>query len=212
MANPADMPAPERIAETPQELLKRYRLDRFVTTLPKLPPAHGDVDFDPARDDLKGFYIQVPVKALDDLKLWIGTPNEEHAGHAAVAKGRATQQAGPAPELMDEAVISAAEHHVLFGRVDDALLSDSFWSGIVSGLLDRISQISILIGQDLVVPDKTMVRIANTPTAYFHRVTVYGSGTIRFLSNCKLICETFEMLPAPSTPGGPGTTTVGQIR
>ena len=212
MTNPADMPAPAHIAETPQERLKRYRLDRFVTTLPTLPPAHGDVDFDPARDDLKGFYVQVPVKTLDDLKTWIGAPNDEHPEHTAGSKGRQIQEVGPAAELMDEAVIAAAERHVLFGRVDDAMLSDSFWSSIVNGLLGRISQISILIAQDLVVPDKTMVRIANTPTAYFHRVTVYGSGTIRFLSNCKLICETFERLPAPSTPGGPGTTTVGQIR
>src|SRR5207237_435731 len=136
------MPASERIAETPQERLKRYRLDRFVTTLPTLPPAHGDVDFDPARDDPHGLHIQAPVQTEE-------------------SKGRQIQQVGPAAELMDEAVIAAAERHVLFGRVDDAMLSDSFWSGIVSGLLGRISQISILIAQDLVVPDKTMVRIAN---------------------------------------------------
>jgi hypothetical protein len=210
LTNPAERPALERVAETPQERLKRYRLDRFVTTLPKLPPPHGDIDFDPARADLKGFYILAPVKTLDDLKLWIGSPNDEHAAHTAASRGRPLSQVGPAPALLDDAVIAAAEQQVLFGRVDDALLSDPFWSGIVSGLLRRYSQIPILIAQDLVVPDRTTVRIANTPTAFFHRVTVYGSGTIRILSDCKLITETFEVLLAPSTSGGPGATT-GQI-
>ncbi len=204
------MPAPESIPER----LKRYRLDRFVKTLPTLPRSHGDIRFDPSRDDVKQFYVHVPVQSLADLKLWMGYPNEQYAHPKQ--EGRPTPGVDPPVQTRhvgltvgpaDEAVVEAAEHHVLFGYVDDSLLADPFWSSIVNGLLQRVPRIPIVLAENLVVPDGTTVTLANTPTAFFDRVTVYGSGSIRFLSDCKLIANTFEVLPAPSVSDGPGTTT-----
>jgi len=202
----------------PSELrdwLREYRLDRHIKTWPTSSPPKGDLWFDPDRDDVKQYYVRVPVESLADLKAWMGAPNNTAHGGERPDKTQATASASggrqPAPIITaasDDATVRAAERHVLFEDVDERMLGDPFWSGIVSGLLSRWREIPMLVLSSLVVFDDMTVRISNTPTALFDGVKIYPTGHLRFLNDCKLICRTFEMVPPkPTSPVGDVTTT-----
>jgi hypothetical protein len=192
---------PLPIPEDPQERLKHYRLDRFVKTLPALPRSKGDIYFDPKREDVKQYYVRVPVESLADLKLWTGVPNDhiDHLRHwqhlrsvpsPSIAKGRDDEML----RELGDAALADAEYNILHGFVDDVLIEDPHWGAIVRGLLERMQFINILTIDHLVVQDGQRVTISNTPTAYINRVTVYGSGSIVFASRCKLISDMIEHL------------------
>ncbi len=211
MAGQPDKRAPVPFPEGPQERLRHYRLDRLVTTLPTLPRVRGDIHFDPAREDVKQFYLQAPVQSLEDLKLWIGLPND-HVDHTRYWQHLRTVAVPPVSARPGNAVlndlppqvIADAEHNVLFGFVDEVLLADPFWKAIATRLLER-KHVAILHAADLVVDDGQSVTISNTPTAFFNRVTVYGSGSIILRNDCKLIADTVEHLPAAAGPMGIGS-------
>jgi hypothetical protein len=100
---------------------------------------------------------------------------------------------------IDAQVVADAEYIVLNGYVDQDMLSNPFWGAVAEGLLGRFQSLSMLTLLDLVVHDGQTVVFSNTPTVYFNKVTVYGSGTLDFQSDCKMIAHTFEsIVPAVS--------------
>jgi hypothetical protein len=204
-----EVPAPD--PQSIQERLEQYGLYRFVQTLPTLAPSYDDIHFDPACEDVKQFYLHVPVESLADLKLWTGLPND-HIDHTKyknhlkqVKVPTLAAQVGPEIlQVVEPQVITDAEHNLLFGYVDDQLLRNPFWMAVAHHLLERNSSIYILHLMDLVVQDGQTVRISNTPTAFFRKVTVYGSGLIDFHGDCKLIADTVEHIPTPILGGDDG--------
>lgn len=211
MASNSERNAITHSPQDPQERLKFYRLDRFVKAMPSPPPERRDMHFDPGREDARQYYVRVPVESLDDAKLWMGFPND-HIDHRRHWQHLRPVAAPPFPEKggrdalrqVPREVIADAEHNVLFGYVDEGLLREPFWAAIVEALRDRLRDLQILVIGDLVVQDGETVTISNTPTAYFNRVTVYGSGSIVLEGNTKIIADVIEHLDAPST-GRAGT-------
>jgi hypothetical protein len=202
-------PGPEGI----EERLKRYRLFRFLQELPTLPPSNDDIHFDPANERMNQFYLHAPVESLDDLKLWMGLPND-HIDHKKyrnhlrqVEVPKLTSVVGrDIVRVVDAQVIADAEQNLLFGYVDAELLRNEFWMAVAHGLLERLRNIYILVIQDLVVHDSQTVRFSNTQTAFFNSVTIYGSGRLDFGSDCKLIADSISYipkLPVPDVTGGP---------
>ena len=211
-----DQDAAHGVPSELRDWLRDNRLDRHITTWPTTTQPKGDVLFDPERDDMKQFYVRVPVESLADLKAWMGAPNRNPSGldKAGRTDSRASGTAGgrqPAPIQtggLDDNTLRASERQVLFEDVDERMLGDPFWNGIIRGLLDRWHEIPMLVLPSLVVPDGVTVRIANTPTALFDSVKIYPTGHLRVLNDCKLICRSFEMVPPkPSTSVGDVTTT-----
>jgi hypothetical protein len=207
-----------RSPESVEERLKAYGLDRFVKTLPTIAPTHDDIHFDPGRNDVKQFYIHVPVESLADLKLWTGLPND-HIDHSKyrnhlkrVDEPVLTSVVGAEIlKVVDQQVVADAEFNLLFGYVDQELLRNPFWMAVAHGLLERVKDLHILHLQDLVVHDGQRVTISSTPTAFFQTITVYGSGVIDFRSGCKVIADTISHVPFPvvtiddEIDGGPVT-------
>jgi hypothetical protein len=181
-------------AEGMAERFREYRLDRFGTTLREFPDTQADIPFDPANPDVRQFYVRAPVESLDDLKLWTGVPNDRleptwtsHLKCVTVPAPQTVKQTALDPQL-----VADAEHNILFGYVDDKLLSNAFWRLIADGLLERWRTINILLLQDLVVNDGQTVTLSNTQTAFFRKVTVYPTGVIKFRDDCKIIADTIE--------------------
>ena len=81
--------------------------------------------------------------------------------------------------------------------MDDKLLSNAFWRLIADGLLERWRMVNILCLLDLVVYDGQTVTLSNTQTAFFRKVTLYGSGILSLQSDCKIITDTFEHIASP---------------
>jgi hypothetical protein len=207
-----DQDAARGVPSELRDWLREYRLDRHITTWPTSPPPKGDLLFDPERADVKQYYVRVPVESLADLKAWIGAPNKNPASLEKAGRADATRSGRQSAPIhtggIDDPTLRAAEQQVLFEDVDERMLGDAFWSGVVRGLLDHWREIPMLVVSSLVVPDDVTVRISNTPTAVFDTVKVYPTGHLRFLNDCKLICRTFEMVaPKPSTTVGDVTTT-----
>jgi hypothetical protein len=185
---------PVPASESIEQRLRQYRLDRFVTTVGSLSPTHEDIYFNPARDDVKQYYVEVPVESLDDLKLWTGIPNDQidHAKYRSHLKmvrvptltsvvGREILKV-VAPED-----IAAAEFNLLFGHVNDELLRNDFWMAVAHGLLERMTSIHVLVLEELIVHDGQTVTVSNTPTAFFGNLITQGTGLVKFLCDCKLI-------------------------
>jgi hypothetical protein len=193
-----------RAPEGVEERLKAYGLHRFVKALPTMEPTHDDIPFDPARNDVKQFYLHVPVESLADLKLWTGLPND-HIDHTKyrnhlkrVKEPALTSVVGSEIlDVVEQQVVADAEFNLLFGYVDEELLRNAFWMAVAHGLLERVKDLHILHLQDLVVQDGQRVTISNTPTAFFQTITVYGSGVIDFRSGCKVIADTISHVPFP---------------
>jgi hypothetical protein len=191
-----DLPDAKGMAER----LRDYRLDRFVTTLPELPDTQEDIHFHPDNPDVRKFYVRAPVESLDDLKLWTGIPNDyiDHSAHTEHLKCVTV----PHPDTikgsgLDPQLVSDAEHNIRFGYLDDKLLSHAFWRLIADGLLERWRMINILCLLDLVVYDGQTVTLSNTQTAFFRRVTLYGTGILSLQNDCKIISDTFEHIASP---------------
>ncbi len=189
---------PSPTPEETQARLRLYKLDRFIKTLPSLPDVQG-LRLDPARDDVKQFYARVPVESLDDLKLWMGWPNDhvDHAKHWQHLRTVAVpplldRRSGDVLADVPPVTIANAEYNLLSGYVDPSLLSNAFWGAIASRLQDRYRNVWVLFASDLVVKDGDTVTISNTQTAFFNRVTMYGSGTVRLESDCKIIASIVE--------------------
>lgn len=196
-----------------QSWLRQHRLDQHIQKWSTTPPAaKGDQHFDPERDDVKQYYVRVPVESLADLKAWIGIPNTKQPPDEWSRPAQATHDSSrqPAPIVIgstEDATVRAAEFHVLREEVDDRMLGDAFWAGIIRNLLARWREIPILVIPSLVVPDGTTARFSNTPTALFDTVTVYGTGSLHFLTNTKLICRTFELRAGKQQPRQTDATT-----
>jgi hypothetical protein len=145
---------------------------------------------------------------MADLKLWTGIPNDhiDHAQHTAhlPCVNVPALASIDALKQIDAHVIADAEYTLLNGYVDDKLLSQPFWGAVAAGLLARIPSLPILTLLDLIVRDGQAVTFSNTPTAYFNRVTVYGSGTLDFQSDTKMIVQTFEYIDSPKVKGEVG--------
>ena len=176
------------------ERIRDYRLDRFGRTLRDFPETKADVHFDPDNADVREFYLRARVDSLDDLKLWTGVPNDrlepawtDHLKCVSVPPPQTIKETPLDPQLVKD-----AEHNILFGYVDDKLLSNGFWRLIADGLLERWRMLNILLLQDLVVNDGQTVTFSNTQTAFFRKVTVYPTGVIRLGSDCKIIADTIE--------------------
>lgn len=177
------------------ERLREYRLDRFVTTLPVFPETSGDIHFDPDKGDVRQFYVRVPVDSLDDLKMWKGLPNDHidhtkytsHLRCVTVPGLETVKGMGLTPRL-----VADAEHNVLFGQVDEALLSNTFWKLIADGLLEKWRTVNILTLLDLVILDGQTVTLSNTQTAFLRKLTIYGSGVLSLQSDCKIIADTVQ--------------------
>lgn len=189
--------------------LQQHRLDKHVQNWsPTRQAVKADIHFDPERDEVKQYYLRVPVGSLADLKAWIGIPNSKQPQLEQGGETQADRSSRPpAPIIMgsaDDATVRAAEWHVLREEVDNGMVNDAFWGVIIRDLLARWREIPMLVIPSLVVPDGTVARFSNTPTALFDTVTVYGTGSLRFLTNTKLICRTFELRPGKSEPGKPG--------
>jgi hypothetical protein len=195
-----------------QDWLREHRLARHIKWPTTPPVTKNDPHFDPEHDDVKHHYVRVPVESLADLKAWIGIPNAkqplDEKGHPAQATHDSSRQ--PAPIVTGSTgddTVRAAEFHVLREEVDDRMLGDAFWGGIIRELLGRWREVPMLVIPSLVVPDGTTARFSNTPTALFDTVTVYGTGSLRFLTSTKLICRTFELRPGKRQPGQTGGIT-----
>ena len=182
------------------ERLREYHLDQFVTKLPFLPEKTGDILFEPDDPELGEFYVRAPVESLDDLKLWTGIPNDfiDHSKHRehlrCVTVPHVDTIKGTA---LDPALVADAEYNILFGYVDETLLSNPFWKLITNGLLERWRTINILCGLDLVVSDGQIVTLANTQTAFFRKITMYPRGIFRLQNDCKIIVDTIEHIASP---------------
>lgn len=187
--------------EGAQEHLERYGLDRFISVLPTMPATEEDIRFDPSDVQTQKYYLAAPVRSLDDLKLWMGIPND-HIDPTQPSDHLPCVNVPPVASIdvlkqLDTQVFADAEYTLLFGYVDDDMLSNPFWGAVAEGLLGRFQSLSILALQDLIVHDGQTVVFSNTPTAYFNKVTVYPSGTLDFQSDCKLIAHTVEhIVPA----------------
>jgi hypothetical protein len=103
---------------------------------------------------------------------------------------------------VDPQLVADAEFNLLFGYVDDELLSIDFWRAVHYRLLERYTSIYVLALQDLVVRDGQRVTFSNTTTAFFNTVTIYGSGSLDFRGDCKLIADRVERVVLPAVPGG----------
>jgi hypothetical protein len=183
-------------------------LDRYISALPTMPPIERDIHLDPSDDDAAKYYLTAPVTSLADLKLWTGIPNDhidhtQHTDHLPCVKAPALASID-ALKQVDADVIADAEYTLLNGYVDDKLLSQPFWGAVAAGLLARMPSVTIVTLLDLIVRDGQTVTFSNTPTAYFNRVTVYGSGTLDFQSDTKMIVQTFEYIDSPKVKGEVG--------
>jgi hypothetical protein len=190
-----DLPDAEAMAER----FRDYRLDRFGTMLREFPETQADVHFDPDNPDVRQFYVRAPVESLDDLKLWTGVPNDRldpndrsHLKCVSVPAAQTIKETALDPQL-----VADAEQNILFGYVDDKLLSNAFWRLIAEGLLERWRTVNILLLQDLVVNDGQTVTLSNTQTAFFRKVTIYGTGVLSLQSDCKIIADTVEHIASP---------------
>jgi hypothetical protein len=191
-----DLPDAAAIAER----LREYRLDRFAKELRPLPETAQDITFAPDDRDLRQFYVRAPVESLDDLKLWTGIPNDhidhsDHTGHLRCVTVPALETVKRGQ--LDPQVVADAEHNLRFGYVDDKLLSNAFWKLIADGLLERWRTVNVLLAQDLDVLDGQTVTLSNTQTAFFRKVTVYGSGVLSLQDDCKIIADTVEHVASP---------------
>lgn len=184
------------------ERLKYYGLDPFIKTLPALPPTRADLRFDPKDEQTKRYYVRAEVKSFDDLKMWLGWPNDhiDHRRHWQHLKCVAVPFIDPrkqddALRDVEANVIADAEYNLLHAYVDDVLLKHPFWKAVHRRLLDRYRFIDILAILELEVADRQTVTIANTPTAYFNQIRVHGSGRIVFENSGKVIADTIERIP-----------------
>ncbi len=203
-----DREPPVSDREGAQEHLERYGLDRFISVLPSLPPTEKDIHFDPSDGDAAKYYLTVPVTSLADLKLWTGIPNDhidhtQHTDHLPCVNAPRLASIDALKQVEAE-VIADAEDVLLNGYVDDKLLSQPFWGAVAAGLVARWPSLTILTLSDLVVHDGQTVVFSNTPTAYFNKVTVHGSGTLDVRSDCKMIVRTFEYVSSPEVKGNVG--------
>jgi hypothetical protein len=201
-----ELPMSDR--EGAQEHLERYGLDRFISVLPTVPPIEEDIHFDPSNADAANYYLTAPVTSLADLKLWTGIPND-HIDHTQYTDHLPCVNVPvlasiDALKQIDAQVIADAEYSLLNGYAGDELLSHPFWGAVAAGLLERVPSLPILTLLDLIVRDGQTVVLSNTPTAYFNRVTVYGSGTLDFQSDCKMIVQKFEYIDSPKVKGEVG--------
>jgi hypothetical protein len=200
MAEPTRSGSGVELPDAEAKRIREYRLDRFVTTLHVFPETRADIHFDPDNHDVRKFYVRAPVESLDDLKRWTGIPNDyiEHSKHTSHLKCVAV----PALETvkgtkLNPQLVADAEHNIRFGYVGDEVLSNAFWKLIADGLLDRWRTVNILALLDLVVLDGQTVTLSNTQTAFFRKVTVFGSGVINLRNDCKIIADTVEHIASP---------------
>jgi hypothetical protein len=208
-----ELPVSDR--EGAQEHLQRYGLDRFISVLPTMPATERDVHFDPTDADAAKYYVTAPVTSLADLKLWTGIPNDhvdhtQHTDHLPCVNVPRLASIEALKQL-DAQVIADAEYTLLNGYVDDKLLSQPFWGAVAAGLVARWPSLAILALSDLIVHDGQTVTLSNTPTAYFNKVTVYGSGTLDVRSDCKVIAKAFEYIVSPEVKGGVGGEVTGRV-
>lgn len=195
--------------------MERYGLDRFISVLPSLPPTEEDIHFDPSEADAAKYYVTAPVTSIADLKLWTGIPNDhidhsQHTDHLPCVNVPRLASIDALKQLEPQ-VIADAEYILLNGYVDDKLLSQPFWGAVAAGLVARWPSLTILALSDLIVHDGQTVVLSNTPTAYFNRVTVYGSGTLDVRSDCKMIAQVFEYIDSPEVKGGVGGEVTGKV-
>lgn len=182
------------------ERLKAYRLDRFVKALHHLPPAQQDLHFDPGREDTRQYYVRAEVGSLEDLKAWIGLPDDhvDHDRHQAHLKHVQVPDMPAGGDVLGRVppqTLADAEHNVLQGRVSEDMRSHPFWKAVIDNLLKQYRFVYILVIDHLDVATGHTVTLSNTPTAFFNRVTVHGSGSIRLDSSVKIIADVVEHVP-----------------
>ncbi len=174
--------------------LALHRLDRYLQELPPL--SRSARQLDRSNPELAQNIVRLEPQSLDDLKAWIGIPNDaiDHA-KSAVQMRPVEQSALPAQpfrfaELSDaeQASVEALAHNLLFGYADPGQLSSGPAAHVVAHLLETNRELVLLAGQDLVVENGETYPIT-ADTCAFNSITLHGTGTIALQCDCKLITD-----------------------
>ncbi len=146
--------------------------------------------------------VAVAPESLDDLKAWIGIPQDavDHARNGVPLRSLDLDALPPEPFVFEEltaeqqAAVEAAAYNLLFGPVDPGTVSSAPLSHVVDHLLSTNRELRVLAAQELTVRDGQTVTL-NSPTCVFESVTIYGTGAIRLLCDCKVITDTLTYVP-----------------
>jgi hypothetical protein len=185
------------------DLIKRHRLGRYLDELPAFPSLRGDAVVGPDYEAFAANCVEVTPESLDDLKAWIGIPNDviDHSQHQVTRKPVQLDQL-PRMQFVfgelgpeEQGVVEAHAYNLLFGPVEPDLVAQSPLSHVVEHLLSVNERLTVVVGDDLVVQDGQTVTLT-TPTCCFNSITVYGSGTIQLGCDCKVITNSLTYIPS----------------
>ena len=140
--------------------------------------------------------IEVEPRNLDDLKAWLGIPNEHVDSRHRVGMVRTVNRDHlPTGRFnyedlkphQQKAVYDQA-YNLLFGEIDKAMLKDAATSAVVDHMLRAATPLPITVGDDLTVGDGQVYTLT-TPSASFNTITIVGSGTIQLTGDSKITCN-----------------------
>jgi len=140
--------------------------------------------------------IEVKPRNLDDLKAWVGIPNGHAAAKHRVGLARTVNQEHLPKrgfnyedlEPHQQKAVYDQAHNLLFGEVDDEMLSDPAVSAVVDHIMRTATPLPMTVGGDLSVADGQVYRLT-TPSASFNTITIHGTGTIQLTQDTKVTCN-----------------------
>lgn len=161
-------------------------------------------DLSSSEQKLASNFFKYSPSSFDDLKLFIGVPNDaiDHKVNGAQLKdvnlehlsGRLKNFNSDQLSEEEKDAIEALSYNLLHGSTQDINLSQSPYSDIVHHLMTKYETIDVFVASDLNVPDGSVYKIS-TPTAVFNTVTIHGSGQIVLeVPNCKITANTIQYI------------------
>jgi len=146
--------------------------------------------------------IQVEPKGLDDLKAWLGIPNDLIDASHRIGLLRTVnpdhlpdtdfEYSALAPH-QQQAVHDQA-HNLLFGQVGGPMVKEKRIQAVIKHMLRTATPLPITVGNDLTVPTGTTYTLT-TPSASFNTITIQGTGTITLSQDAKVTCTTLVYQP-----------------
>jgi hypothetical protein len=182
--------------------LGRHRLDRHLTELPAFPELEGDVALDADNASVAANRVTVAPESLDDLKAWLGIPQDaiDHARNGVPLRSVDSDALPQEPFAFDELsseqqeAVEAAAYNLLFGPVEPSAVATSPLSHVVDHLLAVNRQLTLIAGDELTVRDGQTITLEG-PSCAFNSITIYGTGSIRLLQDCKVITDSLTYVP-----------------